>query len=137
MKVSERQGEWLDAISISVMEVYNEEIRDLLSGDQSPEKLEVRQGGEGGSNHVPGLQILEVGGMEDIEAHLATADANRSSACTNMNEHSSRSHMILCIYVNCVNQITGVQTRWIVIAFCIHSFCLLLRLLLMNTSLHQ
>ena len=42
------------------MEVYNEEIRDLLSDGSSTEKLEVRQGGEGGGNHVPGLQILEV-----------------------------------------------------------------------------
>ena len=30
-KCSERRGEWLDTISISVLEVYNEEIRDLLT----------------------------------------------------------------------------------------------------------
>ena len=49
--------------------------------------------------------------MNDIESHLATADSNRASACTNMNEHSSRSHMILCVYVQCTNLITGVVSR--------------------------
>lgn len=110
-KVEERKGEWEDTVAISVLEVYNEEIRDLLSDGSHTEKLEIRQIEGGGGQHVPGLKIVEVCSMQDIENHLATADSNRASACTNMNEHSSRSHMILCVYVQCTNLLTGVVSR--------------------------
>ena len=110
-KVEERKGEWEDTVAISVLEVYNEEIRDLLSDGSHTDKLEIRQIEGGGGQHVPGLKIVEVSNMRDIESHLATADSNRASACTNMNEHSSRSHMILCVYVQCTNLITGVVSR--------------------------
>ena len=42
---------------------------------------------------------------------ISTADRNRSSATTNMNEHSSRSHMILTAYVTSQFIPTGVITR--------------------------
>lgn len=47
-----------NSITVSLLEVYNEDIRDLLVAGGSTEKLEVRQGDQG--NHVPGLTITAV-----------------------------------------------------------------------------
>jgi Kinesin motor domain len=47
-----------NSITVSLLEVYNEDIRDLLVAGGSTEKLEVRQGDQG--NHVPGLTIMAV-----------------------------------------------------------------------------
>ena len=89
--------------------MYNEEIRDLLVEGGSQEKLEVRQGEFG--NCVPGLTALPVGSLQDVIDLLAIADQNRSSTATNMNEHSSRSHMMLTVNVLCEVKATGMTTR--------------------------
>ena len=49
--------------------------------------------------------------MEDVMALLATGERNRSVGCTNMNEHSSRSHMILSIHSCGTNCVTGVKVH--------------------------
>ena len=54
-----------NSITVSLLEVYNEDIRDLLVAGGSTEKLEVRQGDQG--NHVPGLTITAV---ETIQVSL-------------------------------------------------------------------
>jgi len=50
--------------------------------------------------------------MEDVMALLATGERNRSVGCTNMNEHSSRSHMILSIHSCGTNCVTGVKVTF-------------------------
>jgi kinesin family protein C2/C3 len=47
------------------------------------------------------VQVLEL---------LAFADKNRSTASTNMNEHSSRSHLMLSVVVRSANTISGATT---------------------------
>jgi hypothetical protein len=42
---------------------------------------------------------------------MALGDAHRSSASTNMNEHSSRSHLILSVYITSRNVLTGAVSR--------------------------
>ena len=44
--------EWSDVITVSMLEVYNENIRDLLADNGGDTKLEVKMGEFG--NHVPG-----------------------------------------------------------------------------------
>lgn len=109
-KADARKTEFNDTITVSLLEVYNEEIRDLLGdGRASEDKLEVKLGPYG--NHVPGLISLPVNNIQDVLSLIATADRNRSSATTNMNEHSSRSHMILTATVISEYLPTGVVTR--------------------------
>lgn len=103
-----RQEECRDVITVSVLEVYNESIRDLLSTG-ADEKLEIRQGEFG--NYVPGLTQVPVNSISEVQSLLSTADRNRSQACTNMNEHSSRSHMMLTISMTTENFATGQTTR--------------------------
>jgi kinesin family protein C2/C3 len=108
-KTNARAGEWTDTITVSILEVYNEEIRDLLADHRSDDKLQVKIGEFG--NFVPGLSQVPVNDNEQVLRLIATADRNRASAVTNMNEHSSRSHMMLT--VNLVSEFhpTGVLYR--------------------------
>ena len=98
---------WEDVITVSVLEVYNEEIRDLLTDEQG--KLDIRQGEFG--NYVPGLTSVEVRAVTDLEKLMKVAEKHRSQTATNMNEHSSRSHMMLSVTVASHNKLTGFQTR--------------------------
>lgn len=108
-KIAERSSEFRDVVSVSLLEVYNEEIRDLLVDPRSAGKLEVKQGEFG--NHVPGLSVVPVANLDDVLELFVVGDKNRSSATTNMNEHSSRSHMILTITVLSENVSSGTSTR--------------------------
>ena len=81
---------------ISLLEIYNESIRDLLSSEQN-KKLEVKQGGSG--NYVPNLTQIVVKEPEEVEGFLEFGTKNRAVGKTNMNEHSSRSHLVFTITV--------------------------------------
>jgi Kinesin motor domain len=59
--------------------------------------MQVRQSERG--NYVPDLTTVQVHSMAEVLQLLTLGDANRSSACTNMNEHSSRSHLMLTVQV--------------------------------------
>jgi kinesin family protein C2/C3 len=110
LKASERSHEWRDTITVSLLEVYNEEIRDLLSDGRGDDvKLEVKMGEHG--NHVPGLTSVPVDGIQTVFNLLAMADRNRSSTATNMNEHSSRSHMMMTVTVVSEFLPTGATSR--------------------------
>lgn len=97
LRAQSRQSEWSDTISVSFLEVYNEEIRDLLVEPHSQEKLDIRQGENG--NHVPGLSSVPVTSLQQVIELMAVADKHRSQSSTNMNEHSSRSHMMLTVNI--------------------------------------
>ena len=107
----ERQGVYTYKIKVSLLEIYNETIRDLLDPKDSQtgddKKLDVKLAPEGGTT-VPGMACVEVERMQDVLDLLATGERNRSVGCTNMNEHSSRSHMILSVYSCGTNDVTGV-----------------------------
>jgi len=108
----ERRSEFRDVITLNILEVYNEEIRDLLVNGQSnsrDDKLEIRQGEFG--NFVPGLTQREVTSLRDVEELFALAESNRATATTNMNEHSSRSHMMLTVTVMSENLAVGTVQR--------------------------
>lgn len=83
-------------ISCSLLEIYNESIRDLLSNEKD-KKLDVRQGNDG--VYVPDLTMCEVSETAQVDDVIAKGKKNRSTFATSMNEHSSRSHCILSIYV--------------------------------------
>lgn len=186
----DRGVDWHYSINVSVIEIYNEMIRDLL-GDDPSAKLEIKQGRDG--LFVPGLSEIQVNDVEelnevkimltleyiriapgsfcagsitiwdkpfvrmrnqaemfaalprsgfekgDVKAPLlrpemllryvwlmdlvltdvdwlfdwqvfAIGKTNRATAITDMNEHSSRSHALLCVTVVGVNKTTGHRT---------------------------
>ena len=107
-ETSDRSNEWDYTISVSCIEIYNESIRDLL-GSNPTSKLDVKLN-PGGGVHVPGLSQYEVSSAEDVNNVFRVGQENRATAATNMNEHSSRSHALLCVEVVGTNSTTGART---------------------------
>ncbi|KAG2454753.1 hypothetical protein HYH02_000588 [Chlamydomonas schloesseri] len=106
----ERGAEYSYSFSASVLEIYNEQIYDLLmSGKQDGDKLDVKQGPEG--MYVPGLKLEEVKDMGEVTAMIDRGKSNRSTYATNMNEHSSRSHLVLSVYITAVSKQNGTTLK--------------------------
>ena len=99
-KARSKEKDIKDSISVSVIEVYNEQIRDLLQAQQK-KKLEVRRGEFG--NYVPDLTTVTVEGDDEVLELMAISDEARSQTATQMNEQSSRSHMLMSVVVESRN----------------------------------
>ncbi|CAN6285982.1 unnamed protein product [Urochloa humidicola] len=102
-------------LSVSVLEVYNEQIRDLLSTSPS-KKLEIKQSSEG-YPHVPGLVEAKVESIKEVWDVLQAGSNARAVGSNNVNEHSSRSHCMLCVMVRAKNLLNGECTSsklWLV-----------------------
>ncbi|EPY24638.1 kinesin [Strigomonas culicis] len=88
-------------VSLSMIEVYMEKVRDLLAPrqrGQEPEALEIHED----SNrrvYVKDASVHQVLGSERTMQLLRKGNANRQTAETKMNETSSRSHAIVQIAV--------------------------------------
>uniref|UniRef100_A0A8C9W6I1 Kinesin-like protein n=1 Tax=Scleropages formosus TaxID=113540 RepID=A0A8C9W6I1_SCLFO len=109
-EVSEKAPDWDFNITVSMVEIYNETLRNLL-GDNPHEKLDIKMCPDGsGQLYVPGLTEVTVQSVEDINKVFDLGHMNRATACTNLNEHSSRSHALLIITVAGFNASTGHRT---------------------------
>lgn len=94
------------SVSVAMLEIYNEMVRDLLSPaaiGHEGHGLDIRQTPEGGVG-VPGLTSESVCGIEDVMKVFARGSVNRATMTTNLNEHSSRSHSILIVDVTTCNK---------------------------------
>ncbi|CAN6455429.1 unnamed protein product [Victoria cruziana] len=119
-EIGERKGLLRYELSVSVLEVYNEHIRDLLASTSQPgqaaKRLEIRQEADG-IHHVPGLVEAQVNNMDEVWHVLQTGTNARATGSTNSNEHSSRSHCVHCVTVRGENLMNGECTRsklWLV-----------------------
>ncbi|XP_042506668.1 kinesin-like protein KIN-14R isoform X2 [Macadamia integrifolia] len=112
----ERNETFTYNISVSVLEVYNEQIRDLLATSPTSKKLEIRQASEG-VHHVPGIVEAKVENIKEVWDVLQAGSNARAVGSNNVNEHSSRSHCMLCIMVRAKNLLNGESTKsklWLV-----------------------
>jgi kinesin family protein 3/17 len=86
-------------VRASYLEIYQEEIRDLLSKDQK-RRLELKERPDTGV-YVKDLSSFVTKSVKEIEHVMNVGNQNRAVGRTNMNEHSSRSHAIFIITVEC------------------------------------
>ncbi|XP_017343033.1 kinesin-like protein KIF3B isoform X4 [Ictalurus punctatus] len=86
-------------VRASYLEIYQEEIRDLLAKDQS-RRLELKERPDTGV-YVKDLSSFVTKSVREIEHVMNVGNQNRSVGSTNMNEHSSRSHAIFVITIEC------------------------------------
>jgi hypothetical protein len=89
-------------ISVSFLELYNEEIRDLLQPSrENGLKLEITDNPDQniGGVMVKNLSCIIVKSVEEISQLLGIGLANRTTGSTAMNADSSRSHSIFTINV--------------------------------------
>merc|ERR1711988_1394004 len=83
---------------MSITEIYNEMIRDLLC--PSEKKLDIKMNADGTCT-VPGLSDHEVLGVADVLRCIDDAQKHRATNSTDMNAQSSRSHAITTVRTQC------------------------------------
>lgn len=108
-EIQERSSTTHYDLNVSIMEIYNEAIVDLLdeknisssmasiSSSAPGAGLKMRQGERG--IFVPDATRMKVTTIEQVQEAMEIGNRVRAVASTDMNEHSSRSHCITCIEV--------------------------------------
>ncbi|XP_057750966.1 kinesin-like protein KIN-14C isoform X1 [Arachis stenosperma] len=113
---------WKYKMQASILEIYNETIRDLLSNrpcgiDQTrtdngvPGKQYNIKHDANGNTHVSDLTIVDVCSVNEISSLLKQAAQCRSVGRTQMNEHSSRSHFVFTLRICGINENTEQQVQ--------------------------
>ena len=109
------------SLKVSMMEIYNEEVRDLLApspggagkkgqpqapGPAARESLKVTTDRHG-SVVIEGLEEYAVDSLAKGQALVEHGLGVRATGATNVNEHSSRSHLLIRFTVHSVDRRTG------------------------------
>ena len=84
-------------VELSFVEVYQERLRDLL--DPSRDKLNLREDPASRSFYIDGNKEVPVRTAAQVLSCIEQGGAHRATASTRVNEHSSRSHSIVCLTV--------------------------------------
>ncbi|KAK7846158.1 kinesin-like protein kin-14n [Quercus suber] len=111
---------WRYEMQVSMLEIYNETIRDLLSTNRSSstdngvagKQYAIKHDGNG-NTHVSDLTILDVRSAKEVSFLLDQAEQSRSVGKTQMNEQSSRSHFVFTLRIFGVNESTEQQVQGI------------------------
>ncbi|GMN63139.1 hypothetical protein TIFTF001_032212 [Ficus carica] len=112
---------WKYEMQVSMLEIYNETIRDLLSTNRSSLDMLRTENGVGkqytikhdvnGNTHVSDLTIVDVHSAREVSYLLDRAAQSRSVGKTQMNEQSSRSHFVFTLRISGVNESTEQQVQ--------------------------
>ncbi|XP_033098919.1 chromosome-associated kinesin KIF4-like [Anneissia japonica] len=86
-------------LRVSYLEIYNEDIHDLLNPNIKKENIAIRESIEGGIR-IAGLREVTVQSAEDMYRCLEQGSVGRTTASTAMNSTSSRSHAIFTIHID-------------------------------------
>ncbi|ETW06553.1 hypothetical protein, variant 1 [Aphanomyces invadans] len=94
-------------MKLSILEVYNETIVDLLDDSPTGERkpLEVRMGKQGA--YVENLMEVEVYSASDVDDLMKLGHSHRSVGSHDVNEHSSRSHLVVSITITSSHKLDG------------------------------
>ncbi|KAJ6609058.1 P-loop containing nucleoside triphosphate hydrolase protein [Mycena sp. CBHHK59/15] len=85
-------------LTVSYIEIYKDDVYDLLVARENAPKLPVRES-ETGAVFVANVTRAPVGSVDEFDAIYAHANKQRSVGATNLNRASSRSHAVLTIEV--------------------------------------
>ena len=109
-KLQDREMSHRFEVSISMLELYTDRLRDLLlTKDEEAEDLKIRlaEHTSTGLVEVDGAKIEQVADGNELLAVLNRGAKSRASSSTKMNADSSRSHMIATIVLSLTNKRTG------------------------------
>ncbi|XP_015749721.1 PREDICTED: kinesin-like protein KIF11 [Acropora digitifera] len=89
------------SVRVSFLEIYNEELFDLLSPSLDNQKMRLFEDAtRKGSVVIQGLEELVVHDKDDVYNILERGRAKRQTAATLMNAHSSRSHSVFSVTIH-------------------------------------
>ena len=98
-RIGDRRDDWDVEVMVTFLEIYNEEIRDLLAepGSHVPRGgLSIR---EDKTVKVVGLTELKPRTAEEVKEIVILGNSRRTQSPTHANETSSRSHAVLQVHV--------------------------------------
>ena len=98
--MKERADAYQYEVSMTIVEVYNEKIRNLL--DKRAEKLDLMENASG-KLKVVGLTPQKITNVQEALKLFEIGKSNRSVGVTNVNEYSSRSHCIMTLCIKGTN----------------------------------
>jgi len=116
-----KEQKWTFTVTASFLEIYNEDLRDLLvtmngNGNKNSktdqEKLAIKRD-KSGKSYVSNLTKIDIKtenleeGMQGLKAVMSSAARTRSVACTKMNSVSSRSHSVFMLQLSGINEENG------------------------------
>ncbi|KAF4967465.1 hypothetical protein FSARC_4988 [Fusarium sarcochroum] len=107
-----KEKSWEYTMEGSFVEVYNEDLNDLLTpNERTPEgrsrKLEIRHDDSRKQTTITNCKSVRLDSPSSVETMLEEAQNNRSVAATKANERSSRSHSIFILKLIGENSATG------------------------------
>ncbi|XP_019710250.1 kinesin-like protein KIN-14A [Elaeis guineensis] len=87
-------------IRVQMVEIYNEQVRDLLAEDASNTKLEIRNCSSNVWLSLPDANVHLAQSTADVLNLMKLGEKNRAFSSTAMNHRSSRSHSVLTVHVH-------------------------------------
>ena len=104
---------WKYSMEGSFIEVYNENLNDLLgrAEDLDKKKHEIRHDMLKCKTDITGIKTVVLDSPDRVEEILQQASKNRSVAATQANERSSRSHSVFILKLTGENSITGERSE--------------------------
>lgn len=104
---------WKYSMEGSFVEVYNENINDLLgkADDLDKKKHEIRHDMQKCKTTITDVTTVNLDSPAKVESILRRAAANRSVAATKANERSSRSHSVFILKLIGENHISGERSE--------------------------
>ncbi|CAM0874137.1 unnamed protein product [Alopecurus aequalis] len=106
---AQRKDTFCYEISVQMLEIYNEQVRDLLHSGPN-KKLEIRNSSHKGIA-VPDANIVPVASTSDVVDLMNLGQKNRAVCSTAMNDRSSRSHSCLTVHVQGRDLTSGTVLR--------------------------
>ncbi|XP_045819408.1 kinesin-like protein KIN-14F [Trifolium pratense] len=86
-------------VFVQMIEIYNEQVRDLLISDGSNRRLDIRNTSQLNGLNVPDAYLVPVTCTRDVLHLMRIGQKNRAVGATALNERSSRSHSVLTVHV--------------------------------------
>ncbi|CAN1224131.1 Kinesin-like protein KIN-14N [Linum grandiflorum] len=109
---------WKYEMQVSMLEIYNETIRDLLSTNRDVSRDSTPNGKQYAIKHDPNgnttvseLTVVDVQSSREVAYLLDRAAHSRSVGKTQMNEQSSRSHFVFTLRITGINESTEQQVQ--------------------------
>lgn len=94
-------------VGVQMIEIYNEQVRDLLASDGSNKRLVIRSISQPNGLSVPDASMLPVESTPDVLDLMKIGQKNRAVGATALNERSSRSHSVLTVHVQGIDLSSG------------------------------
>lgn len=102
---------WQFNMGASMLEIYNEDIVDLLGKKLPAGKSHQIQHDNKGNTNITDMTVVEVTHPGQVEKLMKRATNARSVGSTNLNERSSRSHCVFRLTIDGTNSISDQQVH--------------------------